>query len=218
MHICKRIHQIGGENIKYGDTEGICRITGEKGIGVPFNKWVKKTFNDWAYLKPGDIISNEAMFCFDEKSEIIQRKTGREKLQRFRTYSHIIHKGNWYCVTKADKRKIAEFIISGAELVCLTETGQKHILFKHRDGFWQLDELYIKPDTKLFKLLHGNMCELLNLKFSQKEIITGAYISARIVKAGVENWKKHEEIIKHHRGSGFFDFVSFLLYKTEKEK
>lgn len=217
-HTCEQIYEIGAKGIIYGSEKGICRITGKESTGLLFEKWVKDTFNDHDRLFPGEIISNEAMFCFDEASEIVQNKTGRDKPQRFRTYSHIIHQSEWYCLTKADKRLIMKLISEGAEMVCLTETGQKHVLFKHKDGMWQLDELHIKPDIDILKHLHFHMCELMAYQFSQTEIISGDYSSGRIMKAGLKNWQEHENIIKEHRGSGFFDFVSFMLYTDEKKQ
>ena len=214
-HTCEQIYEIGANEKKYGSEKGICRITGKESYGLLFDKWVRNTFNDHDFLFPGTIISNEALFCFDESSEIVQKKTGRDKPQRFRTYSHIIKDGEWFCVTKGDKRKIFNLIIEGAEMVCLTETGQKHVLFKHKTGTWQLDDLHVKPDIELLTLLHFHMCELIAYQFSQAEIITGDYKSNRILKAGLKNWQEHENKIKEHRGSGMFDFASFMLY-TDK--
>lgn len=214
-HPCEYIYEIGANGKKYGSESGVCRITGNESTGLPFDKWVRNTFNDHDFLFPGSIISNEALFCFDEASEIVQYKSGKEKLQRFRTYSHIVKDGEWYCLTKADKKKIFELIIDGAELVCLTETGQKHLLFKHKTGMWQLNELYVKPDIELFSLLHYHMCELLAYQFSQTEIITGDYKSHRILKAGLNAWREHENILKQYRGMGMFDFTSFMLFSDK---
>ena len=218
MNVCEKIYKIGAENKIYGTEKGVCRITGNVSTGVNFEKWVRDTFNDHDRLFPGSIISNEAMFCFDEASEIIQRKTEREKPQRFRTYSHVVKDGEWFCLTKADKRLIFQLIVEGAEMVCLTETGQKHVLFKHKIGMWQLDELHVKPDVELLGLLHYHMCELLAFQFSQTEIITGSYNSGRIIKAGLQNWQEHESEIKQYRGSGIFDFTAFMLYTDEKKQ
>ena len=217
-HICEKIYEIGASKKKYGSDKGICRITGKKSVGLKFDKWVRSTFNDHSYLFPGDIISNEALFCFDESSEIVQKKTKKDRPQRFRTYSHIVKNGAWYCLTKADKRLIFKKIIDGAEIVCLTETGQKHILFKHKIGMWQLDELHVDPNIELLKFLHHHMCELLSYQFSQNEIITGDYKSSRILKAGLKNWQNHENQIKKFRGKSIFDFVSFMLYTDEMKK
>jgi hypothetical protein len=213
-HICEIIYK---ENpVKYGNIKGICRITGNKSQGLLFDKWVKKTFNDHGFLKSGTIISNEALFCFDEASELIQKKTGKEKKQRFRTYSHIVDNlGNWHCLTKANKREIYDFIINDAKVVCLTETGQKHIFFKHKLGFWQLDELFITPDIELFKFLHKNMCELMRLGFSQAEIIENKYRQHNIKKMELKIWYDIETKIKAYRGKGIFDFVSFMLFTDE---
>jgi hypothetical protein len=216
-HTCEQIYKIGANNKIYGSEKGVCRVTGKQSTGLLFWKWVKETYNtiifvDYDFLYPGTIISNEALFCFDESSEIIQKKTGRDKPQRFCTYSHIIKDGEWYCVTKADKRLILKLVIEGAEMVCLTETGQKHILFKHKLGMWQLDDLHVKPNVELLGLLHFHMCELLACQFSQAEIITGNYKSSRILEAGLKKWKEHESVINEYRGSGIFDFTTFMLY------
>jgi hypothetical protein len=218
LHTCESIYQVGANNLKYGSDKGICRITGKESEGVIFEKWVRDTFTDLGSLKPGTIISNEALFCFDEASEAVQKKTGKEKLQRFRTYSHIIYKDQWYCVTKADKKKIFELICDDAELVCLTDSGQKHILFKHKPGMWQLDEVYIMPDIDHLKFLHLHMCDLLKLGFSQTEILTGNYITNRVLKAGMPEWKRIEEKIKRHRGSQMMEFAGWMLFIDEESK
>jgi hypothetical protein len=217
IHPCQQIYNLS-EMPVYGNEKGICRITGIESVGLNFNKWVKDTFTDIGYLKPGNIISNEAAFCFDEASKEIQNKTGREKLQRFRTYSHIIHKGVWYCLTKGDKKQIFELICDGAELICLTDSGQKHLLFKHRPGMWQLDEIFTLPDVDVLKFLHTNMCELMRLGFSQAEIITGKYISNRIVKSGLQEWKQLEDNIKSERGFSIMDFAGWMLFIDEESK
>lgn len=214
-HICELIYEIGSEEKIYGTDPGICRITGKPGIGIKFEKWVRKTFNDHDWLFPGSIISNEALFCFDESSEIVQEKANKDKPQRFRTYSHIVKKNEWFCLTKADKRQVFRLIVEGARVICLTQTGQKHILFKHKPGMWQLDELHVKPDIELLRHLHHHMSKLLSFQFSQNEIITGDYRSGRVFKAGLKNWTDHESEIKKYRGKGIFDFTSFMLFADE---
>lgn len=211
-HVCEIMYDIAANNIVYGDTTGICRITGKQSKGIAFEKWVRRTFTDFAYLKPGTIISNEALFCFDEASEIVQRKTGRDKLQRFRTYSHIICNGEWFCCTKADKKRIYELICSGAEIVSLTDTGQKHIFFKNRVGMWQLDEHYIPIDIPLLKFLHEEMTHLLDIGFSQTEVISGKYSAIKLFKYRDSDFLQHENKIKAFRGNAIFDFTGWMLF------
>lgn len=212
-HPCLQIAAASGSVINYGNQAGTCRITGIQGVGMPFYKWVRDTFTDHAYLYPGDIISNEALFCFDESSVLLQQKTGKDKPQRFRTYSHVIDaQGHWHALTKADKQLIYKLIVDGAQLVCLTDSGQKHLLFKHRPGMWQLDDLFIMPDIDAFVQLHEDMCALLPLGFSQTEIISGNYMQYRILKAGFKTWLDAENKIKSQRGNQLFKFTSWLLF------
>lgn len=218
MHPCEIIYKVSNSGLIYGDEKGTCRITGKESTGIKFGKWVKSTFNDYAYLQPGDIISNEALFCFDEQSDYLRLKTGREKPQRFRTYSHIVHSNNWYCLTKADKKEIFNLIISGAEIVSLTDTGQKHVFFKHKIGFWQLDELFITPDVEGLKRCHSLSCDLLRMGFSQNEIITGEYKFNRIELAGLNNWKPIESELKIFRGTGLFAFATWMLFISDEDK
>lgn len=213
-HPCEIIYSLSSKPV-YGDIKGTCRITGREAIGIQFNKWVKNTFTDQAYLKPGDIISNEALLCFDEANLEIQQKVNKEKLQRFRTYSHIVLEDEWFCVTKADKEFIYNAICSNATLVCLTDSGQKHILFKHRIGMWQLDELFIYPDVEYLQYLHSTMQSLLTLGFTQKSIITGEYNLNFVFKNGAEAWKENEDILKEHRGKPMFDFASWMLFTNK---
>ena len=210
MNACDTIYSLSQRPI-YGEVEGICRITGRAGKGIPFERWVKETFTDHAYLKPGDIISNEALLCFDESSLEIQQKTGRDKPQRFRTYSHFVADGTWYCLTKADKQRMIA-LLPTASLVCITDTGQRHILFKHKDGMWQLDEMFVRPDIETFTFLHSSMMALLALGFSQEEIRSGNYSQVRIAKAGVDSWRELETKLRPYRGTQIFTFTSWLMY------
>lgn len=218
LHPCEIVYQAAGMKNTSG-IPGTCRITGKQSTGVLFHKWVKDTFTDHGYLKPGNIISNEALFCFDESSELIQKKTGRDKLQKFRTYSHIVTKsGEWMCCTKANKEEITEFILSDScEIISLTESGQKHVFFKNRLGFWQLDESFVAADVEKFRLIHGLMMELLTLGFGQEQVKTGKYNQVQIIKVGFPVWQKIESQLSKHRGDPFFDFVGWLMYSQKEE-
>lgn len=200
-----------------GDTQGVCRITGQESTGVLFSKWVKDTFTNYDFLKKGNIISNEALFCFDEASLILQEKTGRDKPQRFRTYSHIItESGEWHVLTKADKAKIVELVLSGnVKILCLTDSGQKHIFFKHKIGFWQLDDTHIEPNISDFAFLHTEMQRLVELGFGQEQIKTGKYYQALIIKIGINAWSEIESKLKPRRGEPIFDLAAWLMFTNK---
>jgi hypothetical protein len=72
LNPCEIIYSLSSQKPIIGNTKGICRITGKAAEGIPFSDWVKDTFTDHAYLYAGSIISNEAVFCFDEASELLQ--------------------------------------------------------------------------------------------------------------------------------------------------
>lgn len=217
-HPCETLFELHGGGFSVGDTKGVCRITGKESVGFPFKKWVKDTFTDHGHLRAGDIISNDAAFCFVEDSALIQQKTGRDKPQKFRTYSHILESdGAWHCLTKADKAKIVEILQRNPKIVCLTDSGQKHFFFKHKIGFWQLDESYIAPDLEAFNFLHSSMMGLLELGFTQDEIKRGSYAANRILKVGIDVWQKAENKIKPHRGGAMFDFAAWLMFSKKEQ-
>lgn len=212
-HPCEVIYELGAQGIRYGETAGTCRITGRPGVGLPFKKWVKDTFTDHDWLRPGDIVSNEALFSFDEKSEIIRQMTGREKPQRFRTYSHVVVDGAWHVFTKANKREIFEILTTRQpEIMALSEDGQKHVLFKHRMGLWQLGATHLTPNVGELIRLHDICRTLLDMGFSQTELISGDYMQYRIMKTDIAEWRRLEALLKVVRGGAFFDFVTFLLF------
>lgn len=219
LHPCEIVYAAAGMQPKTNGTKGTCVVTGRQTYGLLFSKWVSDKFNDYNHLKPGTIISHEALFTFDEKSSLLMEKTGRDKLQRFRTYSHIITAaGEWHVLTKANKAFIYNLIATTPlQIVSLTDTGQKHLFFKHRIGFWQLDEYHIVPDVETFTKLHGIMMQLLALGFSQTEVHSGNYYPARILKAGIENWQLLENQLKPLRGQPIFDFTAWLMFTDKAE-
>ena len=73
MNACIELYKIVNP-APVGTKKGTCRITGERSTGVSFAVWVKDTFTNFDCLKPGEIISNEALFCFDEASQLLQAK------------------------------------------------------------------------------------------------------------------------------------------------
>lgn len=207
-HPCITLYQLSNHP-SFGSTEGICRITGQHSIGILFDKWVRDTFTDFHNLKPGTIISNEAMFCFEEQSNYLQQLTGKDKPQRFRNYSHIVLNNNWYIKNKSEKEDILKLMLQNPEICVIAESGQKHIFFKHIPGTWQLEETTIQPDKKLFKIIHQAITSL-SSDFSNDEIQSGQYLQYRIVKFGLKPWQQQENILKQYRGSSMFDLALFF--------
>lgn len=216
LHPCEMIYEAAGRPATYGDVEGVCRITGKRSIGQPFGKWVKKTFSDYSDLHEGEIISNAAAFCFCEVDQTLADLIGASKPQNFRTYTHIIDaEGVWHCYTKADKAKIVDRMLEGAQLVSITSTGQKHLLFKNRIGFWQYDNLHVPVDIPAFRRMHSRMMELLADGYNQREIATGEYKYPTIVKIGLETHLRNAEELAAWRGAPLFELAAALMYSTK---
>lgn len=110
-----------------------------------------------------------------------------------------------------------EIITNSPQLVCLTDTGQKHLLFKHRNGFWQLDENHIPPNTEELVRLHEVMMQLLLIGFSQTEVHTGKYYPARVANAGLQVWRNLEDKIKLMRNHPIFDLSAWLMYNNKSQ-
>lgn len=209
MHPVQIIYSLAVNPRTYGNTAGICRITGQPDTGLPWNDWVRDTFTDLGNLKPGNIVSNAALFCFDESNEALGIATGKNTPQKCRNYGHFVADGLWYPFTKAQKAEMFAMLHQPLQVCVIADSGQKHLLFKHRPGTWQLEEHFIQPDIRYLKLLHTPIYQL-GQTFSIEEIETGQYQPQRIAKFGLPEWKQREDTIKPFRGSAMFDLSLFF--------
>jgi hypothetical protein len=71
-----------------------------------FDDWVKESFTDWDKLLPGDSICSDCLFWFDESSETLMQRVGKDRPQKMRNYSHFIVNGDWIPCSKADKARV----------------------------------------------------------------------------------------------------------------
>lgn len=209
---CELLYAAANASIIYGDVEGTCRITGKTNKkGVPFEKWVRDTFTDQSYLHEGTIICNEALFCFEEASTLIQGMRGKDKPQRFRTYSHFVCDGKWYCFGKDQKAEMLPLLFDYRTTVAvIADSGQKHLVFKYKAGTWKFEEQNIPINRPLLAELHSIMYDMGQV-FSVDEIATGNYQQHRIMQYGIDKWSEHEEILQHHRGSALLNLALFFI-------
>jgi hypothetical protein len=206
-----------------GTSPGRCRICGLSRTGQPFDVWVKPTFTDWDKLQPGEIICDECLAWFDERSEILATRVGKDKPQRMRNYSHFVVEDEWIPLSKGDKARMAEILLRDPfpELAAIAESGQKHIIFRaprnppgSKAGWVQLEEksLYVEPDR--LRVLLG-LIEALYAGFSKAEIETARYKGYRVVKFGYQQWDELERQVRSHRGSLLFHLALFLVQKGD---
>ncbi len=209
-HPCEIIYELSDRPV-FGETRGMCRVLGREAVGVPFSDWVKDTFTDTNLLFPGNIISNEAYFCFLDDNKYLQQKLGRSEMTRFRNYSHFVVNGNWYVFTKAQKKSMYLLLIEeDPEIAVISDSGQRHLVFRHRVGTWQLEDTIIERDKDLLVRLKTNMDLLLQEGFSKDEIQSGKYHQRKILRAGLNSWQLLERVIQNYRGSKIFDRALWL--------
>jgi len=213
LHPCEVIYELSDKPI-YGEVHGVCRIIGKESRGIPFEQWVGENFTDFGYLYPGDIISNAAYFCFTDQNDFLRRKLGRTEITRFRNYSHFVVNGEWYALTKAEKEKMNELLHSNPLIAVISDSGQKHLLFKYRYGYWQFENHFIPKNIELLDALMSNMQMLMQAGITKAEILTGLYSQNKA--DAISLIEKFENEFGILRKSKIFDF-SLWLCSTKKE-
>lgn len=202
---------------------GQCRFCGQNSEGVAFDDWAKPTFTDFDKLQGGEIVCNACLFFFDEASQELAERMGKEKPQRMRNYSHFIVNGQWIPLSKGNKSQMRELLLGDTfpELAAIADSGQKHIAFRatrnpkgSKSGWVQFEEqrLYLIPDE-----LRGLLVpvEQLYEEFSKGEIESGDYAGYRILKFGMDRWLELENQIKAMRGKPIFSLALFLAQRSD---
>lgn len=201
-----------------------CICSSRTDNGTSFQDWVKDTFTDFDKLHPGDTLCNDCAFWFNERSTELAEKTGKDKPQRIRNYSHFIKSGTWTPLSKANKHEMQRLLLNGPfpELAIIADSGQKHIAFRARRnptggvvGWVQFEESSVWVEPEMLSVITVLIQEMLSI-FSKSEIHSGRYDTRRIIQYGTEAWTKQEDELKHWRGQRIFDLAIFLSQKQEE--
>ena len=204
---------------------GICRVCGEEADGELFNQWVRPTFTDHDKLQAGNIICHRCRLMFEERSEWLAQRVGKDKPQRMRNYSHFVVNGQWLPLSKGNKARMKELLLGEPfpELACIAESGQKHILFRAKwnppgasEGYVQFEEQSIFIEGSTLRWLVERI-EKLYVGFNKTEIGTGDYSQYRILQFGVGAWQAYEHSIAYMRDSVLFQLALFLAQKGEAD-
>jgi len=201
-----------------------CRVCGQNKDGIVFDKWVKQTFTNYDLLVgDGDVICDDCLFWFDQNSEELQKRMGKEKPQRMQNYSHFILGGEWIPVGKGDKGRMKRLLLEGAfpELAVIAVSGQKHLVFRARRnpagqncGWVQFEEqaVWVEQDG-LRNLL--DVIERLYTVFSKFEIESGKYAMHRVYQYGVLRLAEDDRLLRPMRKTGLFELALFLAQRSE---
>jgi hypothetical protein len=201
-----------------GEKTGFCRTCGLEGDGAAFDDWVRDSFTDQDQLFDGTIVCRACLFCFDEKSTVLQEKLGRDKPQRMRNYSHLVAGGEWFALSKGEKTKIYELLLREPEAAVIAETGQKHLIFKARPGWWHFEGFNMRPFPERLKELYEAGRALYDLGITKAEIETGNYSQRTFLQNGIDRVTELDEPLKPHRGSIELRLAIYLMQKEKEDE
>jgi hypothetical protein len=211
LTVSELIWRAAGQPLALSDERGgKCRLCGAVSAGEAFSRWVKDSFTNWGLLYEGAIICRACLFCAEEKSCLLQEMTGRDKPQKMRTYSHFVVDGEWRALTKGEKREMRRLLALEPDVAVISVTGQKHLLFRARAGWWQFEETALLPCWEKVRGWLTVIDELLTGDFSKTEVETGRYLPHRVARFGLERWRELEARVKEGRLSIAFDIALFL--------
>ena len=177
------------------------------------------TFMDYdKVVAPGATHLCEACcFAMEERSVTLQARLGSDKPGCMRNYSHLVLRGEWLPLSKAQKRETYEALLQGPELAVIAASGQKHLLLRAQSGRWQVEETAVTPAPALLVTMMAAMQPLYDGGFNKSEIETGRYLPRRIMRYGIEAWEAQEEVIRPWRGSALLELAVYLLQKGEAD-
>lgn len=215
--VSRIIYAAAGAPTMDGHHVGRCAVCGIDGVGVPFDEWLSDTFTDLDKLVHGGTIACHAcQLCSGNGLVMLADRVGKDKPQKFRNYSHIVHNGIWYPLSKGQKGAMRDLLVQSPEVVLIAISGQKHLFYRSVPGRWQVEEQSMIPDVPTLRMLLDLVTPMLQV-FSKAELETGRYDQRRIIMYGIDAWRQAEQVFRSHRGTLIYDLALFLAQKEELE-
>ena len=214
------VWQAAGAPPQPGHAAGGCCLCGAHGTGVPFPQWVKAGFMNYDLLQPGTIACQACQFCALDDCAPLTQRTGKEKAQRMRNYSHVVDAADrWHPLSKGQKRALQQHLLAipAPAVAVIATSGQKHLLFRARLGWWQVEEQMVPPFPGRLRILLALLEPLYAGGFSKREIETAGYGAPRIMAYGLPRFLAAEQALKPHRGSYALALALFLAQKPEED-
>jgi hypothetical protein len=196
--------------------EGPCWLCGAMMVRGRLAK-MPATFMDYdkAACPSATHICEACCFAMEERSVTLQERLDRDKPGCMRNYSHIVLRGEWLPLSKAQKRETYEALSQGPELAIIAVSGQKHLLIRAQPGRWQMEETAIIPEPDYLARMMATIQPLYDGGFNKAEIEMGHYLPRRIMRYGIEAWQAAESRIASWRGMALFELAVYLLQKGE---
>jgi len=126
--------------------------------------------------------------------------------------------GEWIPLSKGDKARMRDILLASLApaLAVIAVSGQKHIIFRARPGWWQIEEQAARPFPDELASLIALVEELYNGGISKGEIEAGRYSHYRIMNFGFERWREIESVLRPRRVSLPLQAAVFLA-QLEKD-
>ena len=199
---------------------GACRLCAANSAGIPFADWVKPTFTNWDLLSPGEIICTGCQFCADDNSTLLQARMGKDKPQRMRNYSHFVVAGEWRPMHKGMKAEMLAALRAAPTVAVIAISGQKHIAFRARVGWWQIEESIARPEMARLEECLDHVQALYRI-FSKGEIADDMMSPARMMQYaqafGADDLLRRQAMLRPHRGAMAFQLAIFLAQKEGED-
>jgi len=214
------IHAAAGSPDYPHTTEGECRLCGAPGAGLPFADWVKPTFTNHDQLHPGAIICQACQFSADDNSTLLQARMGKDKPQRMRNYSHFVVGDAWQPMHKGMKSEMLAALRSNPAVAVIAVSGQKHIAFRARIGWWQIEESTARPEMARLEECLTHVSALYRI-FSKGEISEDQLSPGRMMQYaqawGMADLLRRQAALRPQRGAIAFELAIFLAQKEEED-
>lgn len=199
---------IGLSDLELENVETKCMMCGKYiEEGIKYKKVVSGNFTDY------DVFANI------QGTHICKECAACVKLRELRVNNIIADENNLYLLKKNDLEEYLFNIdkyVSGDFVIGITRSFKKHNSYRCKVNnntnvfiIREEDKEYVFDRTKM-KELH-DIIQDMYLYFQKDEILTGQYSITRIQEYGLEKFKKHESIIKQHRGTHQFDLLLYIL-------
>lgn len=180
------------------------------GKGQPIKKAIKPTFTnvDMARAHSSKSLCPGCVFCLS--------------FRELRNYSILASADGLRHPTRAEIRDILLEPPEPPFVLCIAESGQKHLTFRvqvaySRDGYpVQVEETRVCVERPVLAEWL-NAVETLYTVFSKEEIKTGRYGQNRIKQFGMAKFQEVEARVAGHRGTRLFDLAVFVAQKREIE-
>src|SRR5690606_32978134 len=96
----------------------------------------------------------------------------------------------------------------------------KHIVFRARSGWWQVEEQAVRADLRALDACLTHIAALYRV-FSKAEIATGVYSPGRMMQYsqayGLDDYLAQETALRQWRGAPYFDLALYLVQKEEND-